>query len=967
MAMDVSRSERALFIIPVCKHVCDRCDLVFHSAFTATSGSGATYYDEELKYLLKLLKNLPQTIPVGDSHNFIGYVPDAAKVHETGCVKTVVSHKLEISLWGTQGAGPTGARIIVAFKSRGPGLEEVVPLLRTYITGKAGVNVILAGWVDDLQQGALAAIEAAGDRVPRPTATTAAKRYEGIEVVAKKRAKQDGKAEKEMRAKETEQGAGNWDVAELTDDEEPEPNVATRGRGAPKSELLDRLTVPCHAKSTGKARFRCSGAGCQWSWASPRQSERVLSHAVDCRFLSADPREEALETSAEKSLGAKVDAASSASPSGAPAADPFAAFRQTGTLDKAQAREAHTNKSNLYLLNLLCDAALPPKLVDNKRFKAFVDHLHPGNGLFVSTSFSTTYIPNEVARVTTLAYAKLRTCNNLTISYDGGTPYFLKGDVASGVSHTGEHLKEVLMKVIKKIGPLRFGGITSDSTGNTKVARELVHAAIATILIMPDPCHHLANLIRDLCSLDYFVDGILKMRDTISFFSKSSYSATHLASLRVSMDINKGLEKIGKIRFGTLYWAGYALAGCLPAIHQLVTTGVLSWMKNLRIYSDFQIHLKQLVCVLEPIARAIKCLEGLQVTVGDVWKFYVAITAVLHDLFLDNSLGFPGPSGDLYLSGFYLDPEHVRSPILRLASSNQLNPDPSVTSAPVLPSQARITDQDLRDSMPTYTKVGRFLLKLLATELEAGRTALQFESYQCGDEILAAFRVQFESFTRQYPPFSARNPSWTKPYLYWTAMLEQADAGVLASSGYFRTPSSMPEERTVSRFTRQNSNDRANQVASGIVGMTKIYQHNRRDDRASEPLPSKPATLNWRSVKTLMDGREKKPAPVASGATEVEVPDAQVTDDAEAGLAALNDTDGACISPPRAVHFATQNNGVDITIPFFRDLLSDTPLTGADQVRSLSSWTEKSGNASAGMSRPAGATKFSGEISELVF
>jgi hypothetical protein len=308
------------------------------------------------------------------------------------------------------------------------------------------------------------------------------------------------------------------------------------------------------------------------------------------------------------------------------------------------------------------------------------------------------------------------------------------------------------------------------------------------------------------------------------------------------MQINHGLEKIGKTRFGTLYWAGYALGPCLPPIQQLVTTGViradgtdkvliiykcksvgltdvqdtakLAWMKNLRLFSDFQIQLQQLVCILEPIARAIKCLEGLQVTVGDVWKFYVAITAVLHDLFLENSLGIPeevqeqvrflvnkryqemieGPSGDLYLSGFYLDPrtvylpsfpfltdtflEHVKSPILLKSSANQL--DKPEAPAPVLYLETQITDQDLRDSMPTYAKVGVFLLKVLATELKAGRQAPQFASYKSATDVMTAFRSQFEAFTRQYPPFSARSRSWTKPYLYWTAMLDQSDAGVLA-------------------------------------------------------------------------------------------------------------------------------------------------------------------------------------------
>jgi hypothetical protein len=132
------------------------------------SGSGATYYDEELKLLLRLLQKLPATIPVGNSHQFIGYVPDPVKVKDTGCVRTVVSHALEVSFGPRKEPGPAGARIIIAFKSRGSELEEVVPLLRSHITGNAGTNLILTGWVDDLRDGAKAAIEAAGERVIIP-------------------------------------------------------------------------------------------------------------------------------------------------------------------------------------------------------------------------------------------------------------------------------------------------------------------------------------------------------------------------------------------------------------------------------------------------------------------------------------------------------------------------------------------------------------------------------------------------------------------------------------------------------------------------------------------------------------------------------------------------------------------------------------------------------------------------------
>lgn len=182
------------------------------------------------------------------------------------------------------------------------------------------------------------------------------------------------------------------------------------------------------------------------------------------------------------------------------------------------------------------------------------------------------------------------------------------------------------------------------------------------------------------------------MRDIITHFSHSTNSTTHLKALRVILTINHGLVKIGKTRFGTIYWAGYALLGCLPAIYELITTDIISpdglaWFKQLVVYQTFELQLKQLVMILEPIARAIKCLEGLGVTVSDVWQFYVAITAVLRDLFEADVLSFPpslrdavssiinrrfdqminGPSGDLYLSGFYLDPGELLSCIIVLA------------------------------------------------------------------------------------------------------------------------------------------------------------------------------------------------------------------------------------------------------------------------------------------------------------
>ncbi|KAJ6603174.1 hypothetical protein B0H10DRAFT_2440556 [Mycena sp. CBHHK59/15] len=448
------------------------------------SGSGATCYNEELKELLRLLKHLPDTIPLGDDHNFIGYVPDPEKVVDTGCVKTVVSHALEVSFGARKQPGPDGARITVVFKSRGPGLEEVVQVLRDHITGNAGTNVILVAWVDDLRDGAVAAISTAGTRVPRPIATTAAKRLledDLVEEQAKKKSRKDSqgekqrkKAEVEKAKKKTDQGVMNWPIDDLTDDELPQPinPLTSRARGAPRNDILDKFTIACHTKSSNKPRFRCSASGCHMSWAAPRQTGRGLSHVVDCRFMSEELKEQALLSNAENSLSSKVEAAST---SGTSSADAFAGFRRAGAEEKAKARENHITKTNLLVLELLCDASLPP------------------DWLITRNSVGFTYIPAEAARVTALSLANLKKCYNLTLGYDGGTvkkgqsiytfhvttpdtrePHFVHGDVASGLSHTAEHLKTIILSIIKKIGAEHFAAIGCDSTGDTKLARELV-------------------------------------------------------------------------------------------------------------------------------------------------------------------------------------------------------------------------------------------------------------------------------------------------------------------------------------------------------------------------------------------------------------------------------------------------------------------------------------------------------------
>ncbi|KAJ7493042.1 hypothetical protein B0H11DRAFT_1911478 [Mycena galericulata] len=68
------------------------------------------------------------------------------------------------------------------------------------------------------------------------------------------------------------------------------------------------------------------------------------------------------------------------------------------------------------------------------------------------------------------------------------------------------------------------------------------------------------------------------------------------------------------------------------------------------------------------------------------------------------------------------------------------------------------------------------------------------------------------------------------------------------------------------------------------------------------------------------------------------------SDECEAGLVVLNDADDADDAGGLTGSFASKIldlccDGVEITLPFFRDWLADKPVDSADAIRSLSEWS----------------------------
>jgi hypothetical protein len=161
------------------------------------------------------------------------------------------------------------------------------------------------------------------------------------------------------------------------------------------------------------------------------------------------------------------------------------------------------------VLKLICVGGIPPSKVDLPEWKTMWKH---GNSNYDPAScavLTESQIPDEAARIEDLQLQHLRTCDNLTITFDGNTTkmpefvytmhvitparrvFLVEGDESSEESHTGEKIHELLRKVslhtinsfcndlidrrrlqiMLRIGPEHFGGCSSDNTGNTTSGR----------------------------------------------------------------------------------------------------------------------------------------------------------------------------------------------------------------------------------------------------------------------------------------------------------------------------------------------------------------------------------------------------------------------------------------------------------------------------------------------------------------
>ncbi|KAF8872812.1 ribonuclease H-like domain-containing protein [Infundibulicybe gibba] len=625
--------------------------------------------------------------------------------------------------------------------------------------------------------------------------------------------------------------------------------------GRPRLDILDELTIEIPTGERAKVKkYRCAGTGCPKVW-SPRSRARVLQHCKRCLKMTPEQRQRASKSSASSSPGALVAAVESrgilcpantdsepTSPSHTPVSPkPPRAEVFFGPVGR---RQIH-NSINLAVVKFMCVAGIAINVVNLPEWKDLFQIQTPSYQPASATHLMDDHIMSEQERVREIQIAYLKTQTHLTISFDGGstrggeafytvhatTPthrvVLLEGRECTQESHTGSWIAEMVLDVIDtSIGREAVIAVSSDNTGNTRVAREILEATLPAILNLPDPNHHLNNTWKNIAELDYFELTVKRIRGTIKFFKHSTAAKAKLKEARTRLQLGPGLRSIGKTRFATLVHAAVSISRNLRAIRELVTTGAIV----------IPMLLNQFIAVGNPIAKAIQCLEATTCNPADVYLYWLAVVAYMKrsletSLLPDDVCGeirgimvarwreffISGPT-NVYLTAFYLNPRHLQSAIFK-------NPNP-LTFNITIPAQAPPKVPPGIGNPKTFIEVGAYAWTLLLAEIDHGSddylTSLRTKPAQF---VMQEYQSQFTAYSQRAYPFTTPMGEDEDPRDWWGQFKETPNGGILAALAikiFSAVPHSMADERTMSVNTMLNTALRNRQKVDSLVAMLQV-------------------------------------------------------------------------------------------------------------------------------------------------
>ncbi|KAF8581806.1 hypothetical protein K439DRAFT_1513241 [Ramaria rubella] len=776
----------------------------------------------------------------------------------------------EIDDKGEVGALNQAFEVIFGFKSRstgdgiililkcGPSICAVANVLGSAVK-KFPQDTILLKWIEDLISAATKASKDNTPTVARPLIVVKLKAHEP-------EVSDDGESVHEEQLK-----VPGFFERLVDKPSRPPAKLLKQNTGCKKGSLLNEVAIPCKDPTTGKGYWRCAAEGCKKTGAGNVSNLRVLAHcATECRKIIAEKKNGA--TDALIALDAKKGSKSTSLKALGQLScndSPSMATISTSTVQAATSshqwfqnatqagQEELQSRIDTDIMLLICVGGLVPALVDCLLWKNFMANLNPQYKPPSSTFFCEKKIPMEAARVCRQQVEELSTCENLTLTFDGGstwgqqsvymvhitTPdrvvYFVDGDEA-------KYIKDVLEPIVRAIGPKNFAATGSDNTGNTHNAHQDLVEIFPTISNFADVCHHINLTIGDITKLPFFKEGVSRLSEIITYFSKSYHANAALKEIQKEEGVAHGLEKIGNTRFGMVAQAVNSLIDCYPLIQKLIQDKCINtkYFTHPRISLEFQLFLSHYSSIITPLAKAIKTLESTHTTPADVFMLWLVILAMAKELFEKppDTTGIPHGFANKNLNN-PKNVDYLKSDIIK-----QRNPQASGFTPSGLTADGQ-DDSQFTPFLNTYKQVKEYLKKVMQEELRAGyRPFLK----QLGvKKAVEKFCAQLMAYSRREWPFNAELQS-SNIVGWWRTLSENPEADVLsflAIKLYSICPNSMADERTASTFTWLNSAVRNRQLVKNIVNMVHIWQCYMREHKEGKLKEFKGSVIQWEEVK----------------------------------------------------------------------------------------------------------------------
>ncbi|KAF7760558.1 hypothetical protein Agabi119p4_11234 [Agaricus bisporus var. burnettii] len=572
-------------------------------------------------------------------------------------------------------------------------------------------------------------------------------------------------------------------------------------------------------------------------------------------------------------------------------------FNRAKELGKAQRHKQLT----LAITELFCVCGLPLSLASSTAWKKVLAYADPSYKPPDRSALSDKWIPAEADRIYIKTIEELKGFNDLTLSLDGGTShggesfwtlhvstplsqvYLLQVREATAESHTGDWLCDFAMKTIEAIGPARFSCMVSDSTGNTLLGRTKVARAVPTIIPVADCVHHLSNTVGDIVKLSFFRQTLTIIRAVITKIHKSHLGTAEFKAARsiIPGAPGRGLEAVGKTRFGTVIYSARSLQRNLPVLKEIIKRGKFNMgtyaqyfdPKTNRTTVEFEFALAQIVRIGTPAIQALTCLESNTATAADVYVFFHAFVALTLETLEDKGMAFAveekneirsilewrynqlfgtgNLASDIYVSAAYLIPVHISSAFFKCQPAPNGHPD-----------YAGI------HNLAAFKRVASFLTNIAEKEIKHGHKAELTMWRNRASLFVSKLLNELKAYTRQQYPFNAPYNEDLGPLLWWSALCNNELSQILpilAIKVLSVRINSMEEERTGSVFTWLSPPLRSRISVDMMGAITRVRRHFKEVTKPHSPSMKRPKIYFYDFHSRFMDDTEAGEVQGSSG------------------------------------------------------------------------------------------------------